>query len=132
LNARTYGEARFNLERVLSEAIVATAALIWRKRPRANSSFREFESIVAGIRSSAALKAEALRAIDRMIDSAHDPKAEAGCLSERVGEAELARRRAAIAAMKRHKPTLKEAGHSLVATFLDEVEQVLERRISTA
>ena len=132
LNARTYGDARLKLERVLSEIIVATAALIWRKKPRANSSFREFESIVAGIRSCSTLKAEALSAIDILIDSAHDPQAEAGALSERVSDTELARRRAAVAAMKQHKPALKQAGHSLVTTFLHELEQVLERRISTA
>jgi hypothetical protein len=34
VNSRSYGDARLNLERVLSEAILTTAAFIRKKRPR--------------------------------------------------------------------------------------------------
>jgi hypothetical protein len=131
-NSRVYGDARLKLERILSDAVIATADLIWKKKPRSNSTFHDFESIVTGIRSASFLKADANSAIDALVDSAHDAQAEASALAEKVSDTELAQRRAAIAAMKQHRPTLKQAGHALVQTFLSELERVLERRIGSA
>jgi hypothetical protein len=75
---------------------------------------------------------DATSALDALIDSAHDPQAEASALSERVSDAELARRQTAITAVKQHLPSLKQAGHSLIRTFFWELERVLDRRIASA
>ncbi len=131
-NSRIYSEAKLKLERALSEIVVSTAALLWKKKPRPNSSFHEFESIVAGVRNSIVLRTDANAAIDTLIDSAHDPQAEASALSERISDSSLAARQAKIEALKQHRPALKKAGHALVGVFSDEIERVLERRIGAA
>jgi hypothetical protein len=131
-NSKTYSAAKLALEKTLAEIVVSAAILIWKKKPRANSSFHEFESIVAGMRSATILKADAYAAVDSLIDSAHDPQAETSALSERVSNSEMTRRRAAIASMKQHRQALKQRGRSLVNTFCTEVDDILEGRIGSA
>jgi hypothetical protein len=130
LNSRTYGNARLKLGRVLSDVVINTAGLIWKQKPRSNSSFHEFESVVASLRDKSLLRSEANSALDELINSAYDPQAEASALAERVSDTELARRRAAIVAGKQHLSMLKQAGHSLIRSFFEELEQVLEKRLA--
>jgi hypothetical protein len=132
INSRTYSAAKLKLEGALSEIVVDTAALLWKKKPRSNSSFLEFEAIVSGLKNASSLKADANSALDALIDSAEDPHAEASALAERISDTELARRRIVITSMKQHRPALKQAGHLLIARFIEELDGVLEARISKA
>jgi hypothetical protein len=131
-NSKIYGIAKKKLEDTFSAIIVATGALIWKKKPSHSSSFHEFESIIATLKSLGALKVEANEAINKLVDSGYDPIAEASALAEAVGPAELARRRSAITSMKQHWPILKQNGYSIVTSLCDEVERVLEARIGSA
>ena len=131
-NSRSYSRARVNLETALSEAIVAMGVWMWKKKPRSNSSFQEFDSIVAGMKNVSALKTDANAAFDALIDSAYDPQAEASALAERVSDAEVAKRRRLIDLMKSHRPALKQTGHALLKQFCDDVENVLEYRVSAS
>lgn len=131
-NSRLYSAAKMQLERLLSDLVVSTAALLWKKKPRSGSSFHEFESIVSGMRDSRLLAGAARTAMGALIDAAHDPAAEAAALSERAGDAELARRKTAIMRMHQYRPALKEFGASVVDTFAGELEGALERRIGRA
>jgi hypothetical protein len=131
-NSRSYSQARLKLESALSELVVNIATLIWKKRPRSDSSFHEFESVIVGMRRVAATTSDANAAFDSLVDSAHDPQAEASALSEHASDAELARRRTVILSMKNHRPALKQTGHAVLKHFLDDMEAVLERRIGAA
>jgi hypothetical protein len=106
--------------------------LIWKKKPMSNSSFLQFDSIVIGMKNVSTLKADANAAFDALIDSAYDPQAEASALSERVSDAEIAKRRRLIDLMKSHRPVLKQIGYALLKQFSDDVENVLEYRISAS
>lgn len=131
-NSRSYSDAKLKLERILSDLVISTADLIWKKKPRSNSSFKEFEHIVSGVRNASQLRSDANLAIDSLIDSAHDPQAEASALSERVSDTEFTARRATIDSMKQHRQALKLAGRTIVRTFTEEIERALERRIGPA
>jgi hypothetical protein len=131
-NSRAYSEARLKLEMALLETVVNVGVLIWKKKPRSDSSFQEFDALVVGMKNLSALKNGANMAFDSLVDSAHDPQAEASALSERVSDAELKRRRDAIALMKNHRPALKQIGHALLKQFVDETENALEHRIGGA
>jgi len=131
-NSRSYSKARVSLETALSEAIVAMGVLIWKKKPTSNSSFLQFDSIVIGMKNVSTLKADANAALDALVDSAYDPQAEASALSERVSDAEIAKRRRLIDLMKSHRPVLKQIGYALLKQFSDDVEIVLEYRINAS
>jgi len=131
-NSRSYSKARVSLETALSEAIVAMGVLIWKKKPMSNSSFLQFDSIVIGMKNVSTLKADANAALDALVDSAYDPQAEASALSERVSDAEIAKRRRLIDLMKSHRPVLKQIGYALLKQFSDDVEIVLEYRINAS
>jgi hypothetical protein len=131
-NSRSYSKARVSLETALSEAIVAMGVLIWKKKPMSNSSFLQFDSIVIGMKNVSTLKADANAALDALVDSAYDLQAEASALSERVSDAEIAKRRRLIDLMKSHRPVLKQIGYALLKQFSDDVEIVLEYRINAS
>jgi hypothetical protein len=131
-NSLFYGRARQDLERALADLIESTAALLWRRKPRHNSSFHEFESIVIGMRDTRLVLAAARSAFSALVDTGQDPQAEKAALSERVGDVELERRRTIIDRMRQHTPSLRATGNALVDTFANEIELLLERRIGPA
>ena len=129
-NSGLYGRARLDLERELSGLVVQTATLIWRRKPRSNSSFHEFEASVSGMHDTRSSIAASKSSFRDLVAAAHDPEAEKAALAENVSETERNRRMSAISRMHQHRVTLQRTGSELIDIFSNELDVVLERRIA--